>query len=79
MQDAVCERAVDVGQLLKGANTCVSTCEPRGMENGALQEIANIHGRDTDEREARLERGGHSEVGYFAGPRQFLARSFETR
>jgi ferredoxin--NADP+ reductase/benzoyl-CoA 2,3-dioxygenase component A len=61
VQDALRERAVDVAQWLKDANTHIYVCGLKGMEDGvlqALQEIAEAHGIGWDALWTRLKREG---------------------
>jgi len=61
VQDAMRERAVDVAQLLKDANTHIYVCGLKGMEDGvlqALQEIADSHGIGWEPLWAALKREG---------------------
>jgi benzoyl-CoA oxygenase/reductase BoxA protein len=61
VQDAMRERAADVGQLLKDENTHIYVCGLKGMEDGvlqALEEIANRNALDWSALWARLKREG---------------------
>jgi benzoyl-CoA 2,3-dioxygenase component A len=61
VQDAIRERAADVGALLEDANTCVYVCGLRGMEEGVLDALANAatsRGLDWDSLHARLKQEG---------------------
>ena len=42
VQDAMRERATDVADLLKDANTCLYVCGLKGMEQGVLEALAEI-------------------------------------
>jgi benzoyl-CoA oxygenase/reductase BoxA protein len=61
VQDAMRERAVDVAQLLKDANTHIYVCGLKGMEDGVLQtlqEIADSQGIGWEALWAALKREG---------------------
>jgi len=42
VQDAMRERATDVAELLRDANTCLYVCGLKGMEQGVLEALAEI-------------------------------------
>ncbi len=61
VQDAMRERAADVGALLDDPNTFVYVCGLRGMEDGvldALRHAAQARGLDWDGLHARLKQDG---------------------
>jgi benzoyl-CoA oxygenase/reductase BoxA protein len=61
VQDAMRERASELGELLEDANTFVFVCGLRGMEGGvigALQQAAIARGLDWDKLHAQLKREG---------------------
>jgi len=61
VQDLMRERAADLGELLKDANTCLYVCGLKAMEEGvvlALAEIAREAGHDWDTIGAALKREG---------------------
>jgi sulfite reductase alpha subunit-like flavoprotein len=61
VQDAIRERAADVGALLDDPDTCVYVCGLRGMEEGvmeALRHAAQLRGLDWERLQARLQQEG---------------------
>ena len=65
VQDALRERAADVGALLADANTYVYVCGLRGMEEGvldALRAAAASHGLDWPGLHARLQQEGRLHI-----------------
>jgi benzoyl-CoA 2,3-dioxygenase component A len=61
VQDAIRDRAADVGALLDDANTCVYVCGLRGMEQGvldAMRHAAASRGLDWEALHARLKQEG---------------------
>jgi len=61
VQDALRERAADVGALLEDSNSYVYVCGLRGMEEGvldALRDAAGQRGVDWDGLRARLKQEG---------------------
>jgi benzoyl-CoA oxygenase/reductase BoxA protein len=61
VQDALRERAADVGALLDDPDTCVYVCGLRGMEEGvmeALRHAAQLRGLDWERLQARLQQEG---------------------
>jgi sulfite reductase alpha subunit-like flavoprotein len=61
VQDALRERAADVGALLEDPDTCVYVCGLRGMEEGvleALRHAAQLRGLDWERLHARLQQEG---------------------
>jgi sulfite reductase alpha subunit-like flavoprotein len=61
VQDAMRERAADIGTLLEDPNTYVYVCGLRGMEEGvldALRHAAAGHNLDWDGLHARLKQEG---------------------
>jgi benzoyl-CoA 2,3-dioxygenase component A len=65
VQDALRERAADVGALLADANTYVYVCGLRGMEQGvldALREAAAARGLDWEALHAKLRQEGRLHV-----------------
>jgi len=61
VQDALRDRAAEVGALLEDPNTCVYVCGLRGMEQGvleALRHAATTRGLDWDSLHARLKQEG---------------------
>ena len=61
VQDALRDRAADVGALLEDPNTYVYVCGLRGMEEGvlaALREAAQTRRLDWDALHARLQQEG---------------------
>ncbi|WP_118183674.1 benzoyl-CoA 2,3-epoxidase subunit BoxA [Paraburkholderia phosphatilytica] len=61
VQDAMRERAADVAQLLKDANTYIYVCGLKGMEDGVLQalkDVAERHGLNWETLWQTLKREG---------------------
>jgi benzoyl-CoA oxygenase/reductase BoxA protein len=61
VQDAMRERAVELGELLEDSNTFIFVCGLRGMEDGvidALRQAAVGRGLDWDSLHARLKSEG---------------------
>ncbi|WP_031364872.1 benzoyl-CoA 2,3-epoxidase subunit BoxA [Caballeronia sordidicola] len=59
VQDAMRERAVDIAQLLKDDNTYIYVCGLKGMEDGVLQALKEISGRNGLDWEALWPRLRH--------------------
>jgi benzoyl-CoA oxygenase/reductase BoxA protein len=61
VQDAMSERAAELGELLEDSNTFVFVCGLRGMEDGVLDALRNAaagRGLDWDALHARLKQEG---------------------